>query len=78
MKSIIFNSMWAHLMLFFFVCLVVISSQNLLLLFGGVLYVLIIFSNAMEIAEFQMSKKGELIANIESGRFKHCDVTFYE
>lgn len=32
----------------------------------------------MEIAEFQMSKKGEFIANVESGRFKHCDVTFYK
>lgn len=56
----------------------VIFSQNLLWVFGGVLYVLIIFSNAMEIAEFQMSKKGEFIANVESGRFKHCDVTFYK
>lgn len=78
MKSIIFNSMWAHLMLFFFICLMVISSQNLLLLFGGVLYVLIIFSNAMEIAEFQMSKKGEFIANVESRKYKKCDVIFYE
>ncbi len=64
MKDIISDSLWAHFIMFLFVMSAILPLFSIipwLAVLVGSGYVLILFHSAMKIADFEMSKQGELL-----------------
>lgn len=64
MKDIISDSLWAHFVMFLFVMSAILPLFSIipwLAVLVGSGYVLILFHSAMKIADFEMSKQGELL-----------------
>lgn len=64
MKDIISDSLWAHFIMFLFVMSTILPLFSIipwLAVLVGSGYVLLLFNSAMKIADFEMSKQGELL-----------------
>ncbi len=64
MKDIISDSLWAHFIMFLFVMSTILPLFSVipwLAVLIGSGYVLLLFNSAMKIANFEMSKQGELL-----------------
>lgn len=64
MKNIISDSLWAHFIMFLFVMSTILPLFSVipwLAVLVGSGYVFLLFHSAMKIADFEMSKQGELL-----------------
>lgn len=79
MKDIISDSLLAHFIMFLFVMLAIFpmfSTIPWLAIIIGCGYVLTLFHSAIKIADFEMSKLGEVVKIHESGEYRRMDVYF--
>ena len=84
MKTIISDSLWAHMFMFFLLIhfmtmwLAVGMLHPVLFVIVGSIYVLNIINTAINIADFEMSEVGKLVNKIESKKYKEVHVTWHK
>ena len=80
MKSIISDSLWAHMSYLFIslsllTMLVFSNGISFLYLIFGVSIVLIVIHSAIKIADFEMSQQGELLKTTDESKADFIDIT---
>lgn len=80
MKNIINDSILAHMLMFWFYIILALllyaagAINPIVFVGGGVIYVLIVITSAMRIADFEMSELGKVVNKAEKGAYKEIRI----
>ena len=78
MKHIFINSVVMHLIVMMIFISFAVTTGGVFSYALALFYVLITIRNAIDIADFEMSKLGETVSLCESGKYRRTDVYFYK